>query len=264
MPATQQNSTFDARQIRTQSRAGTFAGATSGLAYGMVQANLMILPAEAADEFRQFCERNPKPCPLIEVLQAGQTEPRCALGADIRTDLPGYRIYRDGEFQEETTDIRAFWRDDLVSFLIGCSFSFEEALLDAGVPLRHIELGVNVPMYRTGVQCAPAGRFHGPMVVSMRPIPVDLVNKAAAITGRFPRVHGAPVQVGSPEKLGIADLMRPDYGNALAVQPGEVPVFWACGVTPQAIAVASGIPFCITHAPGKMFVTDLLNQDFAD
>jgi uncharacterized protein YcsI (UPF0317 family) len=253
---------LDAKQVRSRSRAGTFTGATSGHAYGMVQANLMIVPQEAAAEFREFCELNPKPCPLIEVLAAGKTEPLCAPGADIRSDLPGYRIFRDGKLSEEVADIHALWREDLVSFLIGCSFSFEEALLAAGVPLRHIELGVNVPMYRSNVACTPAGRFHGPMVVSMRPIPADKVSTAMAVTARFARVHGAPVHTGSPEMLGI-DLSRPDYGDAVPVKPGEVPVFWACGVTPQAVALASGIPFCITHAPGKMFVTDLRNEDFA-
>jgi uncharacterized protein YcsI (UPF0317 family) len=254
---------LDARQVRAHSRDGTFDGATSGHALGMVQANLMILPQEAADEFRQFCERNPKPCPLIEVLEAGQTEPRCAPGADIRTDLPGYRVFRDGKLSEEAADIRALWRDDLVSFLIGCSFSFEEALIKAGIPLRHIELKRNVAMFRTNVACQPAGRFHGPLVVSMRPLAAGLVNKAAEISGRFARVHGAPVHAGAPSEIGIDDLMRPDYGDAVPVEAGEVPVFWACGVTPQAIAIASGIPFCITHAPGKMFVTDLRNEDFA-
>jgi uncharacterized protein YcsI (UPF0317 family) len=229
----------------------------------MVQANLMILPQEAAADFRRFCELNPKPCPLIEVLPAGSVEPKCAPGADIRTDLPGYRIYRDGKLAEEVTDIRRVWRDGLVSFLIGCSFSFEEALLEAGIPLRHVELGRNVAMFRTKVQCAAAGRFHGPLVVSMRPIKKDLVDRAAAICTRFERVHGAPMHAGAPEQIGIRDLQRPDYGDAVPIHDDEVPVFWACGVTPQAAAVASGIPFCVTHAPGKMFVTDLSNTDIA-
>jgi uncharacterized protein YcsI (UPF0317 family) len=258
-----QDSWLAAKQVRARSRYGTFSEATSGHASGMVQANLMILPQAAAGEFQQFCEHNPKPCPLIEVLAAGQTEPRCAPGADIRSDLPGYRIFRNGKLSEEISDVRALWRDDLVSFLIGCSFSFEEALIKAGIPLRHIELKRNVAMFRTNVACEAAGRFHGPLVVSMRPLPADLVDEAAEISGRFARVHGAPVHVGSPEAIGIRDLMRPDYGDAVPVEKGEVPVFWACGVTPQAIAIASGIPFCITHAPGKMFVTDLRNEDIA-
>jgi uncharacterized protein YcsI (UPF0317 family) len=252
-----------AQQARALARSGEFTGPTSGHAYGMVQTNLMILPQAAAADFQRFCELNPKPCPLIEVLPSGNVEPRYALGADIRTDVPGYRVYRDGRLAEEVTDICNLWRDDLVSFLIGCSFSFEEALLEAGIPLRHIELGRNVSMFRTNVHCAAAGRFHGPLVVSMRPIKQDLIEQASAICAKFERVHGAPVHVGSPEQIGVRDLQQPDYGDAVPIKAGEVPVFWACGVTPQAAAVASGIPFCITHAPGKMFVTDLRNSEIA-
>jgi uncharacterized protein YcsI (UPF0317 family) len=184
-------------------------------------------------------------------------------GADLRTDLPRYRVYRDGKLAEERTDVRALWRADLVSFLIGCSFSFEEALAAAGVPLRHVEAGCNVPMYRTSVATAPAGRFRGPLVVSMRPIPASLVPRAVQVTGRFERVHGAPVHAGAPEALGIRDLARPDFGDPVAIRDGEIPVFWACGVTPQAAALASGLPFCITHAPGHMLVTDLVNAELA-
>lgn len=256
--------TLSASEIRARSRDGSFTAPTSGHAYGMVQTNLMILPAEAADEFRLFCERNPKPCPLIEVLEPGEAEPKCAPGADIRTDVPGYRVFRNGLLSAEVADIRELWRGDLVTFLIGCSFSFEEALLAAGIPLRHVELGRNVSMFRTSVACEPAGRFHGPLVVSMRPIPENLVAKAVEICGQFERVHGAPVHAGSPAELGIRDLQRPDYGDATPVEAGEVPVFWACGVTPQAVALASAIPFCITHAPGKMFVTDLRNEDLTN
>lgn len=251
---------MSANELRARCREGTFCWSTSGHAYGMVQTNLMIVPKEAAFDFLLFCERNPKPCPLIEVLEAGVYVPRCAPDADIRTDLPCYRLYRDGKLEEEIGDIRAFWRDDLVSFLIGCSFSFEEALLSGGVPLRHIEMHRNVAMYRTNISCQVAGRFHGPMVVSMRPLLASLVAKATEITARFARVHGAPVHVGSPEQLGIQNLQQPDYGDPVPVESGETPVFWACGVTPQSIALASAIPFCITHAPGKMFVTDLKND----
>jgi uncharacterized protein YcsI (UPF0317 family) len=251
------------QQVRALARSGEFTGATSGHAYGMVQANLVILPQEAADDFRRFCELNPKPCPLIEVLDAGKFEPKCAPGSDIRTDVPGYRIYRDGKFAEEVTDIREVWRGDLVSFLIGCSFSFEEALLEAGIPLRHIELGRNVSMYRTNVQCAGAGRFPGPLVVSMRPIKQDLVESACAICARFERVHGAPVHSGSPEDIGIRDLQRPDYGDAVPIEAGEVPVFWACGVTPQSVVATVKPDFCITHYPGCMLVTDLKNSALA-
>ena len=246
-------------QIRAACREGRWQSPTAGLAYGFVQANLAVLPREAAFDFLLFCQRNPKPCPLIEVLEAGRVEPACARGSDLRTDLPRYRVFREGRLAEETTDVSAHWRDDLVSFLIGCSFSFEEALRAAGVPLRHVERGCNVPMYRTSVPCAPAGRFTGPLVVSMRPIPAALVPTAVTVTGRFERVHGAPVHVGAPEALGIRDLSRPDYGDPVDVRPGELPVFWGCGVTPQEVVLASRVPFCITHAPGHMFVTDLEN-----
>jgi uncharacterized protein YcsI (UPF0317 family) len=233
------------------------------VAHGFVQANLMVVPADAAFDFLLFCQRNPKPCPVVEVVEAGRVEPACAPGADLRRDLPRYRVYRDGKLAEEVADVTRHWRGDLVSFLIGCSFSFEEALQEAGVPLRHVERGCNVPMYRTSRPCAPAGRFQGPLVVSMRPIPAEKVPLAVQVTARFERVHGAPVHAGAPEALGIADLSRPDHGDPVDVRPGELPVFWACGVTPQEVALASRLPFCITHAPGHMFVTDLKNVDLA-
>jgi uncharacterized protein YcsI (UPF0317 family) len=249
--------------LRLACRQGGFRRPTAGLCDGFVQANLMVVPAEAAFDFLLFCQRNPKPCPVIEVVEAGRVEPASAPGADLRTDLPGYRVYRDGRLAEERAEVRGLWRDDLVSFLIGCSFSFEEALAEAGVPLRHVEACSNVPMYRTGVATAPAGRFRGPLVVSMRPIPASLVPLAVQVTGRYERVHGAPVHVGDPAALGIADLSRPDWGDPVEIRPGEIPVFWACGVTPQAAALASKLPFCITHAPGHMFVTDLANAALA-
>jgi len=250
-------------ELRLACRAGTWRRPTAGACDGFVQANLMVVPAEAAFDFLLFCQRNPKPCPIVEVLEAGRVEPAGARGADLRTDLPGYRVYRDGRLAEERTDVSALWREDLVSFLIGCSFSFEEALAQAGVPLRHVEACSNVPMYRTAVPTAPAGRFQGPLVVSMRPIPAGLVPLAVQVTGRFERVHGAPVHVGEPAALGIADLSKPDWGDPVEIRPGELPVFWACGVTPQAAALASKLPFCITHAPGHMFVTDLGNAALA-
>jgi uncharacterized protein YcsI (UPF0317 family) len=250
-------------QVRAACRAGTLDRPTSGLADGFVQANLMVVPREAAFDFLLFCQRNPKPCPLVEVVEAGVVEPRCAPGADLRTDLPRYRVYRDGRLVEERSEVRALWTDDLVAFLIGCSFSFEEALTEAGVPLRHVEACSNVPMYRTGVPTTPAGRFHGPLVVSMRPVPASLVPLAVRVTSRFERVHGAPVHVGEPAALGIADVARPDFGDPVEIRPGELPVFWACGVTPQAAALASRLPFCITHAPGFMFVSDLTNASLS-
>jgi uncharacterized protein YcsI (UPF0317 family) len=246
-------------ELRAAARAGNWNRPTAGLCDGRVQANLMVVPREAAFEFLLFCQRNPKPCPVIEVVEAGRFEPECAPGADLRTDLPRYRVYRDGRLSAEPAEVRELWSDDLVAFLIGCSFSFEEALAAAGVPLRHVETCANVPMYRTNQPTVAAGRFHGPLVVSMRPIPAALVPLAVQITGRFERVHGAPVHVGAPEALGIADLGKPDFGDPVEIRPGELPVFWACGVTPQAAALASRLPFCITHAPGHMFVTDLLN-----
>jgi len=255
--------TMTPAQVRAACRAGTLDRPTSGLAAGFVQANLMVVPREAAFDFLLFCQRNPKPCPIVEVVEAGSTEPRCAPGADLRTDLPRYRVYRDGRLVEERKDVRDVWTDDLVAFLIGCSFSFEEALTEAGVPLRHVEACSNVPMYRTRVPTVPAGRFHGPLVVSMRPIPASQVALAVQVTGRYERVHGAPVHVGEPSALGIADVARPDFGDPVEIRPGELPVFWACGVTPQAVALASRLPFCITHAPGYMFVSDLTNASLA-
>jgi uncharacterized protein YcsI (UPF0317 family) len=249
-------STSSALETRLACRSGAFDGTTAGLAAGFVQTNLVILPKADAADFLLFCQRNPKPCPLVEVLDAGQFEPKSAPGADLRTDLPAYRIYRDGELHGQLTELSAVWREDLVSFLIGCSFTFESALQEAGIALRHIDLGLNVAMYKTRLLCVPAGRFHGNLVVSMRPIKSRDIPRAIEISGRFPQSHGAPVHVGSAEELGVADLMRPDYGDAVRIDDDEEPVFWACGVTPQAVLEASRVPFCITHAPGKMFVTD--------
>lgn len=252
----------EAEKLRAAIRAREWTGPTAGQAPGFAQANLVVLPADAAQEFAAFCAANPRPCPVLEVTAPGDPVPHTlAPGADLRTDLPAYRVYRDGELVEERPDIRALWRADLVAFLIGCSFTFEQALLDAGVPVRHIELRRNVPMYRTTQPCVPAGRFAGPLVVSMRPIPDALVERAVAVTARYPRMHGAPVQVGDPAALGIRDLSAPDYGDPVPVAPGEVPVFWACGVTPQAVARASRVPFMITHAPGHMFLTDRSDAD---
>jgi uncharacterized protein YcsI (UPF0317 family) len=250
--------------LRRACREGRWDRPTAGVADGFVQANMMVVPREDAFDFLLYCQRNPRPCPVVEVVEAGKVEPACAPGGDLRTDLPRYRVYRDGRLAEERTEVRDLWRDDLVAFLIGCSFSFEEALAAAGVPLRHVEAGCNVPMYRTSVPTTPAGRFRGPLVVSMRPIPAALVPVAVQVTSRYGRVHGAPIHVGAPEALGIRDLSRPDFGDPVEVRPGELPVFWACGVTPQAAALASGVPFCITHAPGHMLVTDLSNAGLAD
>ncbi len=248
--------------VRAACRAGTLAGPTPGLAAGFVHANLVLLPRDWAFDFLLFCQRNPKPCPLLDVTEPGDPEPRgVAPGADLRTDLPAYRVWRDGELVEEPTDVRRHWRDDLVGFVIGCSFTFETAMQAAGLPVRHIDENVNVPMYRTNVPCRPAGRFSGPMVVSMRPLTPAQAVRATQVCARFPRAHGVPVGFGDAAALGIRDIAKPDYGDAVTVRAGEVPVFWACGVTPQAVLLHSRPPFAITHKPGHMFLTDLRDTD---
>jgi uncharacterized protein YcsI (UPF0317 family) len=236
---------------------------TAGFAPGFAQANLVALPREAAFDFMLFAQRNPKPFPLLDVTDPGATSTVLAPGADLRTDLPAYRVWRDGEIVASPGDVTEVWRDDLVTFLIGCSFTFENALLAAGVPVRHLEQGTNVPMFRTSIACRPAGVFFGPLVVSMRPIPAAKVATAVQVTARYPAVHGAPVQVGSPEELGIVDLSVPDYGDPVGFEPGDVPVFWACGVTPQAALEAVKLPFVITHEPGHMLLTDVRDEVYA-
>jgi uncharacterized protein YcsI (UPF0317 family) len=252
------------RQVRLDARSGKLTGPTSGLAPGHVQANLAILPADLAHDFLRFCHSNPRPCPLLAVTETGSPAvPQLGADIDLRTDLPRYRVWRDGKLVAEPFDVRDLWRDDLVSFVIGCSFSFEEAMQDNGLPVRHIEQSRNVPMYRTNIPTVPAGRFSGPMVVSMRPLVAADAIRAIQVTSRFPSVHGAPIHFGDPSAIGIADIDRPDYGDAVDIRPGEVPVFWACGVTPQSVIAAVRPPFCITHAPGHMLVTDLLNSRLA-
>lgn len=249
---------------RAAIRAGEWTHHTSGLADDHVQGNLVILPKALADDFLRFCQRNPKPCPLLAVTEPGQPGvPQLGADIDLRTDLPRYRVWRHGELVAEPTDIRDLWRDDLVSFVIGCSFSFEQALLDAGLPVRHIEQKRNVPMYRTNIATTPAGPFSGPMVVSMRPMRAAAVIRAIQVTSRFPDVHGAPVHLGDPHLIGITDLGRPDYGDPVDVLPDEIPVFWACGVTPQAAITQARPEFCITHSPGAMLITDRLNHELA-
>lgn len=250
--------------VRSACRRGDWVRPTPGLAPGYAQANLAILPAADANDFLLFCQRNPKPCPLLDVTAAGDWVPhRAAPDADLRTDLPAYRIWNNGELVAEVPDIREYWRDDLVAFLIGCSFTFEAAMVRAGISIRHLELGCNVSMYRTNVPCVPAGKFHGPLVVSMRPLtPADAI-RAVQVTSRYPSVHGAPVHWGDPAAIGIRDLARPDFGDPVPIHPGEQPVFWACGVTPQSIVMASRPAFCITHSPGCMFITDLRDEELA-
>lgn len=248
--------------VRNACRTGRLTGPTPGLALGYVQANLVILPKEHAFDFLLFCQRNPKPCPLLDVTEPGEPEPKSvAPGADLRTDLPAYRVWRDGQLADEPTDIRSLWRDDFVSFVIGCSFTFESALLEARLPVRHIEQGVNVPMYNTSRPCRPAGRFSGPVVVSMRPMTPEQAVAATRVCARFPRAHGVPVHFGDPAAIGITDINRPDYGDTVEIRPGEVPVFWACGVTPQAALMQARLALAITHKPGHMFLTDLQDAD---
>jgi len=251
-------------EARQAIRAGRWSGHTSGTAPHFVQGNLVILPEVLANDFLRFCQRNPKPCPLLAVSEPGDPSlPRLGEDLDIRTDVPLYRVWRHGELVEEVTDIRSLWRDDLVSFVIGCSFSFEQPLMDAGIPLRHVQQGKNVAMYRTNIPTVPAGPFSDPTVVSMRPMTPANVIRAVQVTARVPAVHGAPLHLGDPTLIGIADLAKPDFGDAVDILPGEMPVYWACGVTPQAVVMEAKPDFCITHAPGAMLVTDLLDSELA-
>jgi uncharacterized protein YcsI (UPF0317 family) len=238
-------------------RTGEWRRPTSGLALGYVQANLVILPQSWAREFTEFCHLNPGPAPLLDITAPGDPRPmRVAPDADLRTDLPRYRIYRHGKLVEEREDILPLWQDDFVAFLLGCSFSAERALLEAGIHLRHIEQGKNVAIYRTSLDCQATERLHGPLVVSMRPIKEELVARASEITARYPLAHGAPVHSGPPAMLGISDLAAPDWGDPPDMAADDVPVFWACGVTPQAVIMESQPALAITHAPGYMFITD--------
>lgn len=257
-------STTPAAEVRHRCRRGELAGATAGLAPGQVQANLAILPQSLTYDFLLFCQRNPQACPVLEVTEAGDPEPRLlAPGADLRTDLPRYRVFRNGELVAEPTAIGEHWRDDLVGFLLGCSFTFEAAMIAAGLPVRHVEERANVPMYRTNVSCVPAGPFRGPLVVTMRPLTPAQAIRAVRITSRYPRAHGAPVHLGDPAGLGIGDLSRPDWGDAVTIREGEIPVFWACGVTSQAAIAEARPELAITHAPGCMFITDVRHEELA-
>ena len=245
-----------AESLRAAVRAKTWSGSTAGAAPGFAQANLIVLESEWADEFRLFCARNRQACPLLDMTVGGSPKPRrVAPDADVRTDLPGFRIYEGGRVRH-VTDLVSVWCNDLVAFLLGCSFTFERALVAAGIPMRHVELARTVPMYTTTRQCAPAGRLHGPLVVSMRPIPQARVEDVREICARYPGAHGEPVHVGDPFALGIADLARPDFGDAVPLREDEVPAFWACGVTPQVVLRESGCLWYASHEPGQMFVTD--------
>lgn len=248
-------------EVRTKMRSGEFTSPTSGLCEDFIQANLVILPKDLAFDFLLFCQRNPKSCPVIDVTDVGSYVPKLsAPNADLRTDLPKYRVYKNGEVVAEPTDITDYWTDDMVGFLIGCSFTFEDALIKNGIPMRHNEEGVNVPMYKTSIHAVSAGKFEGPTVVSMRPMKEKDVIRAVQVTSRFPSVHGAPIHIGNPESIGITNINQPDFGDSVTIKDGEVPVFWACGVTPQAIAMHMKPALMITHAPGHMFITDLKSE----
>lgn len=254
-----------AYQLRQQIRHNEFTCNTSGFAQGCVQGNIVILPKDWASDFLQFCQFNPKPCPLIGMsAKAGDfLLPELGENIDIRTDVPGYRLFKNGKLERELTDIKSLWREDLVTFVLGCSFSFEEALISDGLEIRNISENKNVPMYRTNIRCKTAGRFSGDTVVSMRPmLPKDAI-RAIQICSRFPSVHGAPIHFGQPELIGINDINNPDYGDAVTIKDNEVPVFWACGVTPQLVLEQTKPPFCITHSPGKMLITDIANSTLA-
>lgn len=248
-------------QMRKLIRKEIITGPTAGMCAGYVQANLVILPKIYADDFKVFAEKNSKSCPVLEVLDEGSVHIKLISNdANIATDIPKYRIYKKGKLVEECLNIEKYWQNDFVSFLIGCSFTFESALINAGIEIRHITMGRNVPMYKTNIMCEEAGAFKGPMVVSMRPIPEDNVEEAIRITKQYPRVHGAPVHIGNPKDIGIKDLYNPDYGDSVEIKNGEVPVFWACGVTPQAAAEQAKPDIMITHVPGHMFIADIKNE----
>lgn len=243
---------------RSRIRQGRHTRHTAGLAENCLQANLVVLPERYALDFMRFCQRNPKPCPLVGVTDTGDPKFR-TLGRDVdlRTDVPRYRVFREGELVARPTDVMPHWRDDLVGFALGCSFTFEHALMAAGIAIAHIDADLTVPMFRTSLGCVPAGPFRGTMVVSMRPIAAARVDEVVAISSRYPLAHGAPVHVGDPSAIGIADLFAPDFGDAVPVAAGEVPVFWACGVTPQNVVLAARPDLCITHEPGSMLITDV-------
>ncbi len=250
--------------VRGKIRAGKIDFPTAGMCRGYAQANLVILPPDYAADFREYARRNPFPCPILEVIEGTPATHAMGEGGDITTDIPRYRIYRGGVFTEELTDVSAYWEDGYVGFLIGCSFSFEEALLSAGIEVRHITQGRNVPMYKTNIATVQAGPFYGPMVCSMRPMTPEHAEIAKAITEKMPNVHGAPVHMGDPSQIGIQDIMKPDYGDPVEIKPGEIPVFWPCGVTPQAAVEHAKPPIVITHAPGHMFITDVKNAELND
>ncbi|WP_342628725.1 putative hydro-lyase [Nguyenibacter vanlangensis] len=251
---------FDASpaEVRRLCRTGQVTDVTAGMATGYIQANIVMLPAALADAFHEFCLKNPKSCPLVGMSRPGESGiPALGADLDLRTDLPRYRIWRNGVLTAEVSDLGDYWQDDLVTFALGCSFSFENVLTACGIPMRHLQTGKGVSMYRTNIACTPVGPFSGPVVVSMRPFRSQDIIKAVEISSAIPLAHGAPVHIGFPAEIGIADVNVPDYGDVTPVAENELPVFWACGVTPQAVLAASMPEFAITHAPGAMLVTDM-------
>lgn len=248
-------------ELRSQIRSGKWAKSTTGLAPGFVQANLVMLPKDQAFHFLLFCTRNSKPCPILDVLEPGEVEPRIAAGADLRTDLPKYRVYEKGVLKSEVESVVDFFTEDMVIFLLGCSFSFESALMAAGIRIRNIDENKNVSMYITNRECLSAGPFFTPMVVSMRPMLPEQAIRAVQITTRFHLTHGAPIHMGAPEEIGIKDLDKPDFGDPVSIYPEEIPIFWACGVTSILAAISTSLPLVITHSPGHMFVSDLRDED---
>ena len=247
-----------AQQVRAAIRTGSYGGHTSGLAAGKLQCNLAILPERFALDFLRFCQRNPKPCPVVGVSDSGDPFlPTLGSDIDIRSDVSKYRVFKDGALTDEVDDINALWADDFVTVALGCSFTFENALARNGIPVRHMETGRNVPMYRSNIELIPAGPFAGKMVVTMRPIPAHQVDQAREISARYPQAHGAPIGIGDPANIGIGDLSQPDWGDAVEVKDGEVPVYWACGVTPQNVLLDAKLPLCITHSPGHMLIADV-------
>lgn len=251
-------------EVRKLIREQVITFPTAGMAAGYAQANLVILPGEYAKDFKEFCRLNPFPCPVLEIMDKSPKTHDMGEGGDITTDIPEYYIYRDGVLVDKKRDVSDMWQDDFVGFLIGCSFSFEEKLMKEGIEVRHIAQGRNVPMFKTNIQTKQAGPFFGPMVCSMRPMTPENAKRAYDITVKMPNVHGAPVHIGDPAEIGIKDIMKPDYGEAVDIYDGEVPVFWPCGVTPQAAVENAKPPIVITHSPGHMFITDIVNAELND
>ena len=249
-------------EVRKLIREGKIVKPTSGMCAGYAQANLVVLPKDLAYDFLLFAQRNPKPCPILEVSDVGsRTLKKIAKDCDIAKDIPKYRIYKKGELVGEYTDVSEFWQDDFVSFLIGCSFSFESEMIEAGIEIRHITEDCNVPMYMTNIECESAGIFNGKMVVSMRPIKPDQIVKAVTVTETMPKVHGTPIHIGDPSVIGIKDINKPEFGDAVTINEGEVPVFWPCGVTPQSVIMNVKPDIVITHSPGHMLITDVKNVE---